>query len=345
MENNKYYLAVEQIGDAVIITNKNGIIEYVNPAFIKATGFTKKEAIGQTPRVIKSGMHDKSFYDKLWKTILSGRSWRAQLINKKKNGRLFYVDHTITPINDDKNITIGFMGIWKDITKQQDIERLKDEFIGIASHELKTPLTAITVSSQILESGLEAINDEKIINHVKRINSQIKRMSGLVGELLDTTALNEGKMPLVKKNSDLLALIKEAVEDVKEISHFQKIVIEGNVKSKISVDPHRVQEVVSNLLINAVKYSQSRKKIIIKIAEEEKQVVIGITDFGRGIPKKEQNKIFGRYYQVRKLKKQFGPSLGLGLYIAAEIVRLHNGKIWVKSQMGKGTTFFISLPK
>ncbi len=147
--------ALEQTADAVFITDPKGIIQYVNQAFETMTGFSRTEAIGQTPAIINSGQHNQLFHQNLWKTIKSGQTFRHVVVNKKKSGELFYTDHTISPIFDSNQLLTHFVATWKDISKEIQLQKQKDEFISVVSHELKTPITSLSLYLQRLEAQLK----------------------------------------------------------------------------------------------------------------------------------------------------------------------------------------------
>lgn len=336
----RFKSALDQTADSVFITDKEGIIEYVNPAFEKMTGFSAKEALGHTPRIIKSGLQDLKYYKKLWSTILSGKTFRTIVVNKRKDGKLFYADHTITPIKNNKGKVTHFVGIWKDITAQVELDKRKDEFIAIASHELKNPLSTTRGYLELLHERLAQIKDEKSMYLLSQIEPQTDKIINLINDFFDANKIKAGKMVIRKINLDLDKLVEKVVEDFKQSSKV-KIVIEGKVGKKILADPERIGQVLINLLSNAAKYSSKGAKIIVRLAKTDKQAVVSVQDFGIGIPKSEIKKVFERFYKIDPTERA---GFGLGLYIASEIVKGHKGKIWVESKIGKGSTFFFTLP-
>ncbi|KKS96360.1 MAG: PAS/PAC sensor hybrid histidine kinase [Candidatus Gottesmanbacteria bacterium GW2011_GWA2_43_14] len=339
----KFYSAVEQAELAIFITDKKGIIEYINPAFEKITQYSRQEVIGNSPRIIKSGKHDRDFYNNLWKTITGGETFQDTMINKKKNGQLFYVAHSITPIKDNLGNIRYFVGIWRDITEQKEIENRKDEFISIASHELKTPLTSIKGYVQIIREKLKNDKPSQFKTYISRMDTQVNFMTDLVYELLDVTRIQAGKLTLNKHSFSLNNLIRETVRDMK-ITTKTKIDYVNGKPVRITADKDRLAQVLKNLISNAIKYSHKGKKIVISSDIQDGQALISVRDFGIGIPVEEQQKIFGRFYQIKKNRIKGDASFGIGLYISDDIIKQHGGRIQVASTPGKGSEFTIFLP-
>lgn len=338
------YSAIEQTDDTIFITNKDGIIEYINPAFSKLTGFSKREAIGKTPRIIKSGLQSEEHYKKLWSTILSGKTFRSVVVNKKKNKELFYADHTITPIKDSKGDVIRFVGIWKDITEQVILEKRKDEFISIASHELKTPITSIKAFFQIIQKKIEKYKDKELFYFICKIDNQLNKLTLLINELLDVSKIQSGKLRLDYQKFSLDELIDEVILDFKYSSNKYKIGKEGKINKNIYADRYRIEQVFVNLLNNAIRYSHDSNKITIKTLLDKNRVKVAIEDFGEGIDSIHREKIFERFYQVNGSAYANSTGLGMGLYISSQIIKNHGGEIWVESKKGEGSTFYFTIP-
>lgn len=336
--------AVEQSSDAIFITNRRGFIEYINPAFERMTGFNRAEILGKKPGIIKSGLHDRRFYLNLWKTIASGKTFRDTLINKKKNGALFYVDHTITPIKNSHGEIINFIGIWKDVTEYKKLEKVKDDFLNIAAHELKTPITSIKVYSQMMENGIARTRDEKLQSYYQKLKNHIDRLTNLVHELLDTTRITTGKLSLFKELFSIEDLVRKTVREVEEIYQVNNFRIIADKDIRIRADRNKLGQVILNFLTNALKYSPPNSEIVIRLSFDKSNVILSVKDKGIGIPPKYHQKIFERYFQVETAIKSKDLSMGLGLYISSSIIKAHKGKIWVESKEGKGSTLYFSLP-
>lgn len=258
----------------------------------------------------------------------------------KRDGSQVPVIAAATLVNqlDGTNINIIL-----DITERKRLEQRKDEFIGIASHELKTPLTSIKGYVQILERIIEEMGDEKAKRLVSRTNTYINRLNSLIADLLDVSKIQSGKLEFDISTFDIHGLVKDAIESMEPTSNHHKIIFEESIHQDIVGDRHRLEQVVINLLSNAIKYSPDSDKVLVRISKDDKNVVIAVTDFGVGIALKNQTKLFQRFYRVESISRDFS-GLGIGLYISSEIVNRHNGKIWVQSEENKGSTFYFSLP-
>ena len=242
------------------------------------------------------------------------------------------------------------------VSERKNLEKKKDEFISVASHELKTPLTSIKVFAQVLQRRFEKMGDKKSSAYLTRINEQIDKLSRLILELLDIGKIQEGKMLLNKEKFKIDILLQEVGEDLSRTTH-HNIITESAVKKRIFADRNRISQVITNLLSNAIKYSPQANEIIVRAIKNTDHITVSVKDFGIGISKDEQQKIFDRFYQSGKTRKSRDSGMGLGLYIVKEIVERHNGRIWVESpsinsrsktlrgnEWGKGCTFYFTLP-
>ncbi len=219
------------------------------------------------------------------------------------------------------------------------LEKQKDDFIAIAAHELKNPLASIKAFTQILITKAKSDSTKQYLH---KLEFQIERLDNLVTQLFDVSSMSTGQMKLNKKTVNFDEFILSIIIDLQHTISTHKLVVEGHTKSDTQIDPDRLREVVINLITNAVKYSPGAQQVIIHLSSTNDQNIFSVKDFGTGISPSEQKKIFERFYRADS--KQVS-GLGLGLYIASEIVKLHQGKIWLSSTPGKGSTFFFSLPK
>ncbi|HVA96321.1 MAG TPA: PAS domain-containing sensor histidine kinase [Candidatus Acidoferrales bacterium] len=330
--------------DPVLITNTKGQIYYVNPAWEKLTEYTFDEVKGKSPRLLQSGKTPRKIYRTLWKRLLKGQTFSTdEIINKKKTGQEFQVHATYYPVKNGNKIRF-YVQMFHDITHRKTIEKQKDAFIGIASHELKTPITTLSAYSQILEKRL----DEKISEHdkyfLKNIKKQTDRLNGLINDLLNVSRLESGKLEFHFREFDLNALVQRVVVDFQYTTDTHVITKIGSIQRNVLGDENRIDEVLVNLLTNAVKYSPVADKIMIKLSNDKKFATVTVQDFGYGISKKDLPHIFERFYRTKDKDEGKVAGFGLGLYICAQIIKRHKGKIWVESRKGKGSRFSFSLP-
>jgi signal transduction histidine kinase len=234
----------------------------------------------------------------------------------------------------------------KDKVQQETLELMhrKDDFLSIASHELKTPVTSLKAYAQLLQMDAQGRNDTRKEVMFAKMDAQVDKLTALINDLLDTSKMQNGKLIYNKISFRLNDLVKEIITEMQTAITSHIIILEEDAQLEVCADRDRVGQVVNNLLSNAIKYCPDCKKLIVAIEKGEQMAVCSVQDFGNGINKEQQHKIFERFYRVTGKNFNTYPGLGLGLYIAKEIVDRHNGRIWFESEIGKGTTFYFSLP-
>jgi PAS domain S-box-containing protein len=242
------------------------------------------------------------------------------------------------------NNTEAILLVFEDITERKQMENQKDDFIGIVSHELKTPLTSIMIFSQLLEKHLKKTKDKKGDYFLSKMTGQMERLTQLMASFVNVYKIQSGKLALHKKSFDIDSLISEVVSDFQYTTKSHIVEHIKSTKAIVFADKERVAQVLINLISNAIKYSPGADKVAINAYKDSKNVTVSVQDFGLGIPKEEQGKIFDRFFRVRGKKENNITGLGLWLYISKEIVLQHKGKIWIESTEGKGSTFSFSLP-
>lgn len=235
-----------------------------------------------------------------------------------------------------------FVSFISEARRQADLK--KDEFIGFASHELKNPLASIQGYAQILQKMSIDSSQRRARDIAKSVEEQSKRASMLINELLDVTKIESGKLTYNDETFILYDLVESIANDQKVIYKSHKIVINATSKKKVFADKHRIEQVIVNLITNAIKYSPDAKKIIITCKNKSQDVIVSVQDFGKGIARENVNKIFAPYFREHSVSDGKIQGLGLGLYISSEIVKRHKGKLWLESKEGDGSTFYMSLP-
>lgn len=239
-----------------------------------------------------------------------------------------------------------FFGSLLDVTDIKDTQeqlRQKDEFISIASHELKTPLTSVKAYNQLLVRALEENNVEASKIYANKNEAYIGRLNALIEDLLNVSKIQAGKLQFNISEFDFDEMVNETIENIRHLSTDYKIKLTGNAGLIVKGDKQRLEQVLTNYLSNAIKYSPETKEVVVDVKKDKNEIRVAIQDFGIGIPKDKQEKIFDRFFRVEKTAQKFS-GLGIGLYISSEIIKRHEGKTWVQSEEGKGSTFYISLP-
>ena len=226
-----------------------------------------------------------------------------------------------------------------------EMENQKDEFIGFVSHELKNPLSSVRGFSQLISRSIKKYKDEKVEAYAREIRAQADKMLELINDLLDITKIEIGKFAYREEIFVMDDVVRDVILHQKILTPNRDIRLNiGRIKRVIVGDKYRLRQVLVNLLTNAIKYAPDTKPIFVKLKTSQDMMLISIKDAGIGISKDEQNLIFDRYYRTQSVQKRRSEGLGLGLFITDQIIKHHKGKIWVESQVGKGSTFYVSLP-
>jgi two-component system CheB/CheR fusion protein len=270
---------------------------------------------------------------------------------KNKVGKYRWHNSLAHPVKDSSGQIVKWIGVLTDIedqkTAQQAIKTLlekKDEFISIASHELKTPVTSMKALLQLTERLLREKGDAAVVqSFILKANTHVNKITGLIEDLLDVTKIQAGKIVLNKSHFSVESIIHDATEQVPFINQSHKLIIKGNTSHELYADRHRLDQVLNNLISNAVKYSPNADSIILQIEKINNDLKFIVTDFGMGIPQDKIPYVFDRFFRVEESTHMVS-GLGLGLYISAEIVRRHGGKIGVESEPGKGSSFWFTVP-
>ena len=224
------------------------------------------------------------------------------------------------------------------------LEKQKDDFISIASHELKSPVTSIKAYSELLDDVFRESGDSNNALLVKKLNAQVDRMVKLIYNLLDSSTISQLKMKLNPEPVDINVLIEECLSGFELSASRDRLTFLPDKIPLLQADPHRIRQVIENLVSNALKYSPTDKQVIISTKDNLDSALVSVQDFGNGVPEEMQSLIFERYYRVHDEKLESSQGLGLGLYISSEIIRHHFGTISVDSTVGEGSTFHFTLP-
>lgn len=275
-----------------------------------------------------------------------------------RNGTQFHKEFRIhTPAGDerwllgkgdvyygDNGKPIRMVGVNIDITERKALERQKDNFLGIASHELKTPVTSIKAYTQVLESMFRKKGDAKAADQLAKMDAQVDKLTNLIADLLDVTKIQSGRLLFERELFAFNQLVEEVVEEIQRTTNKHKLAKALAENKKILGDRERIGQVITNFITNAIKYSPKADTINIFTETNDKYVTLKVQDFGVGIPKEKQDKVFEQFFRVSGPKQDTFPGLGLGLYISSEIIKREGGTIWVESEVGKGSTFCFKLP-
>ncbi len=356
--------AIDNALASVVMTNAKGVIEYVNPKFSEITGYQSEEVIGKNPRILQSGKHSKKFYRVLWDTLLKEEEWKGVFINKKKNGELFHEGASISSIRGSKGEISHFIAIKEDITerveseemlikameKAEESDRLKSSFLANMSHEIRTPMNGIIGFADLITKP--DLSNEKKEYYVDIIKSSTSRLLRLLTDIIDLSKIDARQIEIHQSPFNMNVLIDQVVREAKlnvkntplsEVEVLTRNALPKNLSMFIS-DGIRLKQILLNLINNAMKFSSDGPVEIGYEYKRDDGVVLYVKDSGIGIPREKQTMIFERFRQVDETTKRSFEGAGLGLSIAKGLVEMLDGKIWLESEPGKGSTFYVSLP-
>lgn len=352
--------SVEQSPVAIFITNKNGIIEYINPAFTKITGYTYIDIQNSSPNILNSGSHSQAFYNNLWNTIKNNKKWTGEIQNKRKDGTLYWCSLAISPIVNENNEIINFVAASEDIThkktmvddlilakeKAEEANKLKTEFLNNISHEIRTPVNGIVNFSEFLNEP--NLDTEKRIHYASILKNSSKQLLNIIDDILEISTLKTEKVKVVNQPFNLNSFMLDmyAIYSVKsKETNIPFNLNKPNSKDIIYInsDKSRLQKALKHILNNAFKFTHNGY-IELSYTISNNAVSFYIKDTGIGIESKHTNSIFNRFVQENKSIAQNYGGLGLGLSIAKENAELVGATISIKSAKGTGTTFCINLP-
>jgi PAS domain S-box-containing protein len=354
---------VESAGEAIILTDRRGVVQYVNPAFTRLSGYTAEEAIGRRPRIFSGGAHSRSFTLELWQTVRAGRIWTGEVIDGRKDGSLYESELTVAPVLTPVGSVEGYVGVQVDVTQRnrdakslaertRELERANedllainaelDEFTRIASHDLQEPLRKLVAFSEILVRDLGGEVPELAARDLRHITDAAQRMQALVRGLLTLSRAGRSAMKCehvsldqcLDRALDVLALRIE--ETGAKIRRDKLPIVWG--------DSLLLTQLYQNLIGNALKFAGDAPPDIHLTASEEKgRWVFGVADRGIGLKPEYADQIFQPFKQLHSRTEYEGA--GIGLAICRRIVERHDGAIWVESELSEGAHFRFTLPE
>jgi PAS domain S-box-containing protein len=353
--------AVEQVGEIILITDTEGNIQYANPAFEKITGFSVQEALGKTPRILKSGKHPPEYYRILWDTLARGETWSGNFINRRKDGTTYEEVAVISPVRDREGRIINYVAVKRDVTgeklmEEQLLQAVKMEAVGKLAggiaHDFNNLLTGIMGYSDLLLQGIG--KNSGMADNLQEIRKAAERASALTRQLLAFSR----KQIIQPKLLDLRAVIADLDKMMRRVigEDIELSTVPAEDLWKIKVDPGQIEQVILNLAVNARDSMPQGGKLVIETAnvrlddfyarkhqsvKQGEYVMLAVSDNGCGIPREIQHRIFDPFFTT----KEQGKGTGLGLSTVYGIVKQNLGYIWVYSEPEKGTTFKIYFPR
>ena len=333
--------------DSIITMDAMGKIVEFNPAAEQMFGYARHEVIDQDmaeliipPSLREQHRQGLAHYLMTGEGIMIGN--RVEIVAMRRDGSEFPIELAVTRV--PKAGYAMFTGTIRDITERIELERRKDEFISMASHELKTPVTSLKGFTNLFQRRLANQSDEKALYYLTRMDAQLNKLTKLISDLLDASKIQTGKLTYREETFDLDGLVKETIENLQAAIDTHQLHLVGTAEAQIFGDRDRIGQVLINLLTNAIKYSPQNNSVFIRLARDAKNATVSVRDSGIGIAQEHQQKIFDRFYQVTDSEEKTYPGLGIGLYLSSEIIKRHGGTMWVESEKGKGAIFCFTLP-
>jgi len=353
-QSRKLEAVLRGIGDAVFVTDERKRILMVNEAMEKLSGFKEKELVG-TVYSEKLCFVSEETGKKLFSAPRSVYVGSKEVKPKepgvliRKNGERVAIDGVGSPYKDSSGRVLGGVGVVRDVSKERDLDKMKSDFVSLASHQLRSPLTGIKWIVELLLESIEKMSKSEVANYVKKIEGSNQKLIDLVNDLLSVSRIESGKMKQAEKivSLNLKELLLESIEEVRLLLKEKKSKIVGIsvVDDKIVLrgDKTQLVQIFANLLNNAVKFSANKSEVRIKVNKDDSWVNITIEDSGVGIPKKEVGKLFGKFFRGTNVAKHISGS-GLGLYVVKRLLETQGGKIRIESIERKGTKVYVGLP-
>ncbi|HEY4474932.1 MAG TPA: ATP-binding protein [Candidatus Paceibacterota bacterium] len=343
-----FKMALDNAYNHIIVTDSDGKIVYANHGAEIITGYSIKEMLGNTPR-LWGGLMAGDFYKSLWKTIKEdGKVFEGEFTNRKKSGDIYIARAKISPFfNPKNNNLIGFVGAEEEITKEKEIERKKTEFVSIASHQLRTPVSALNWLTEALQFNSQNLNPKQLV-YVRDLSVQAKRLIELIEDLLDFSRI-ELKTALQEKHQiDISSFINKFVKEMEPYAASKKHTIILNVKITgpltIEINEKSLYNMFQNLVSNAIDYSPDNTEVNINLEKVDGFIKASVSNKGPVIPDDEKPRIFERFYRGESVRKMKQEGTGLGLYVVKTVAEELGGKVGFESEEGKDTMFWFTIP-
>lgn len=345
---------VNSMGEGVLVLDAEFKIKLINPAAEELLETTSNEAVGQQwVKFVKAYEEDKEIpFTRRWAvTSFQTKMVRVTHITdnhyyETRSGHRYPIVSVTTPLFQN-GLPVGILKVFRDATPDKDVDRMKNEFISLVSHQLRTPLVSIKWYCELLEDKKFGGLTEKQQEFSKNIADSLTRMIDLVNSLLNISRIESGRLMIDPKKTNLANFVRSVVTELqkKAIDRHQTLTVSVTPDiPEVMVDPNLIRHVYLNLIDNAIKYGREGGNVVVSITQKDGEVISKITDNGVGIPEGEQSKIFQRFFRGSNVKRKFMEGTGLGLYLVKAVVESSGGKIWLSSRESEGTTFWFSLP-
>jgi len=338
---------IDSTSDGFVLASPAGEILYVNAAWQRITGYSADEAIGKNPRMLKSGKTNPRLYEELWDAITHGRHFYTEdIINRRKDGSEYYSSLNVYPVLGKENAVRLLVASERDITARKKQELAQADFISLASHQLRNPLTALRWIVEMLQSekmGTVSAEQKDLLNDAEKLCLQTTQLTAV---LLSLARLQAGTMSVTPKPIPLREFFAQVACDLAPFAQSRGVHITVTCPERFTIesDQKLLKEAFGNIVHNAVKYNSKNGSVTVHVVSEHDGVQITVTDTGIGIPERELAHVFDRFFRGQNTQRTNTEGNGLGMYLAHSVITLLGGSISVQSEEGRGTTFTIRLP-
>jgi PAS domain S-box-containing protein len=340
------------MADGIMLVDEHGDIVETNLAAVELFGVTERAELLKPFRMLgrdfdvrtPDGAPIRADGHAIARALQGETIHQDELVMRRRDGAVITVAVSVAPVRDRQEACLTLaIAVLRDVTELKRLERLRDEFLSMAAHELKTPITTLKAYVQTLQRfpGRVGADHSDVF---KLLDQQCNRVSRLVQELLEVSRLQVGSLRLRPKTFDLTGLADEVLETLRRVVPDHHLVLDAQPGAFITADPERIQQVLLNLIDNAGKFSRPGSDIIVRVERQGDEVEASVADVGIGIAPDQQEFLFQRFSQAHAGTEHDRGGLGLGLYICREIVVRHHGRIWVDSAVGRGSIFHVRLP-
>lgn len=339
------------IGVGAIATDEDGNINRINDVALEILGYERSDVIHKwLPNVVKTvdekGQKIPLMNRPITQALVTGKPVSAKLSFFTKHRKLVPVSITASPIML-KGRPIGVIEVFHDVSREDEIDRMKSEFISIASHQLRTPLSAINTYANLLSSGYEGPLNAGQQSQMQIILSAVERMNNLINTLLDISKLEAGTLDVRYKDTNITQLIDRTINELIPFAKSKNIKLKVDYpkeKIVISSDPLLLGEIYTNLISNAIKYTPEKGSIIVTVEKKGCEVIFMINDNGYGIPASMHDQVFTKFFRGSNIQKRDTTGTGLGLYMVKQIADAIGARLWFKSKEDQGSCFYLALP-
>ncbi len=347
----RHRVSLESMADALFLVDSRGKIVEANRASLKLLGLEAGHAPRDVRRLIELlDIRHPDGHPVTWNEVPSRRALEGETVREQEyqlrcpNGELLHISVTASPVDLDgggrPELAVVVM---RDLTELKRLERMRDEFLSTAAHELKTPITSIKGYAQLLARWAPGGHEPREGKAFEVLNRQSDRLNELVEELLEVSRLQLGRLALRRQRFDLCELVDEVLERMRGVSAQHRLVFEHDGPAVVDADWNRLEQVLANLLDNAIKFSPGGGTILVSLTTRGSTVVVSVRDEGMGIPRERQGQLFERFYRAHAGLASDRGGMGIGLHLSEQLMQRHGGRLWFESEEGKGSIFSFSL--